>query len=261
MGRADLRSRVIALLVCALPLGGASARAQTGDPAPSPVRMPSPDFLLKPPVGSVAVRGNWVFARAGSDLFDFLQEQLTIDKRDFRAPAVAVDVAFAVTRRLDAVFGLEFARTSVQSEYRHLVDNDLLPIEQTTALRTLHVIAGVRHAFVPRTHEVSRLAWVPRRVVPYAGAAAGVVRHEFTQVGDFVDYADGSVFNDSFRSDGWSPTAHAFGGVDLHVYRRLFATVETRYVWADAQLDPSFEDFAPMDLAGIRMSAGVNFVF
>jgi hypothetical protein len=245
----------------ALALGTASAGAQTADPAPSPVRMPAPDFLLKRPVGSIALRGNWVFARAGSDLFDFLQEQLTIDKRDFRAPAVAVDVAFAVTRRFDAVFGLEFARASVESEYRQLVDNDLLPIEQTTVLRTLHVIAGVRHAFVPRGYEVSRLAWVPRRVVPYAGAGAGVVRHEFTQVGDFVDYADGSVFSDSFRSYGWSPTVHAFGGVDLHVHRRLFVTVETRYVWADAPLDRSFEGFAPIDLAGIRMSAGVNFVF
>jgi hypothetical protein len=49
--------------------------------------------------------------------------------------------------------------------------------------------------------------------------------------------------------------------VQLHVHRRLFATLESRYVWADAPLGPSFEDFEPMDLAGIRMSAGVNFVF
>jgi hypothetical protein len=261
MHRAHLRSRVIALLACALSVGGASARAQTPDQARPPMRMPAPDFLLKRPVGSIGLRGNWVFARAGSDLFDFLHEQLTIDKRDFRAPAVAADLAFAITPRIDAVFGLEFARTSVQSEYRHLVDNNLLPIEQRTALSTFHVIAGVRRAFVPRGHAVSRLAWVPRRVVPYAGAAAGAVRHVLTQGGDFVDFADQSVFSDNFRSQGWSPTAHAFGGVDLHVHRRLFATLETRYVWADAPLDRSFEDFAPMDLAGIRMSAGVNFVF
>jgi hypothetical protein len=261
MRPADLSSRAIGLLLCVMPFGGAAAAAQTADQVPPAMRMPAPDFLLKRPTGSVGLRGNWVFARAGSDLFDFLHEQLTIDKGDFRSPAIAADVAYAITPRIDAVFGLEYARTSMQSEYRHLVDNNLLPIEQTTALSTLHVIAGVRHAFVPRGYAVSRLAWVPRRVVPYAGAAAGVVRHEFSQAGDFVDYKDQAVFSDSFRSHGWSPTAHVFGGVELHVYRRLFATLESRYVWSDAPLDRSFQDFAPIDLAGIRMSAGINFVF
>jgi opacity protein-like surface antigen len=254
-------SRMMALLVCALALGGVLAAAQPADQPQSPVRMPAPDFLLKRPIGSIGVRGNWVFARAGSDLFDFLHEQLTIDKRDFRGPAVAADLAFAITPRIDAVFGLEFARASARSEYRDLVDDHLLPIEQTTALSTVHLIAGVRHAFVPPGYSVSRLAWVPRRVVPYGGAGVGAVRHKLTQIGDFVDYADQSVFSDNFRSEGWSPTAHVFGGVQLHVHRRLFATLESRYVWADAPLDPSFEDFEPMDLAGIRMSAGVNFVF
>jgi hypothetical protein len=145
MRRADLGSRAIALLLCVMPFGGAAADAQTADQVPPAMRMPAPDFLLKRPTGSVGLRGNWVFARAGSDLFDFLHEQLTIDKGDFRSPAIAADVSYAITPRIDAVFGLEFARTSMQSEYRHLVDNNLLPIEQATALSTLHVIAGVRH--------------------------------------------------------------------------------------------------------------------
>jgi len=107
---------MMALLVCALASGGTLAAAQPADQPQSPVRMPAPDFLLKRPIGSIGVRGNWVFARAGSDLFDFLHEQLTIDKRDFRGPAVAADLAFAITPRIDAVFGLEFARASVRSQ-------------------------------------------------------------------------------------------------------------------------------------------------
>jgi hypothetical protein len=52
-----------------------------------------------------------------------------------------------------------------------------------------------------------------------------------------VDYVDDSVFTDNFRSAGWAPTVHAFGGVELHIHRRLFATIDARYVWADASLD------------------------
>jgi hypothetical protein len=262
MRPAALRSRVIALVVCALPLAlPASARAQSPGQAVPPPRLPAPDFLLKRPIGSAGVRGGLVFARAGSDLFDFLHEQLTIDKGDFRAPALAADLAFGVTPRLDAAFAIEFGRTSIESEYRDLVDNDFLPIEQRTALSTVHLIGELRYALVPRGYAVSRLAWVARRVVPYVGAGAGAVRYEFTQNGDFVDYADNSVFADSFESKGWTPTMHAFGGVDLHVYRRLLATLEARYVWADATLDPSFEDFEPIDLAGFRTSAGIKFLF
>ena len=262
MRAAGLRPRAAAWFLCAsLCAWGAPSRAQTTDQASRPPRMPAPDFLLKRPIGSVGVRGSWVFARAGSDLFEFLHEQLTIDKADFRGPAVAIDVARAVTPRLDAVFGLEYGSTSMRSEYRHLVDNDFLPIEQTTALRTFHLIGEVRYAFVPRGYAVSRLAWVPRGMVPYAGAGAGAVWHEFEQSGDFVDYVDQSVFNDTFRSAGWGPTVHAFGGVELHVHRRLFATVEARYVWADVPLDSTFVDFDPIDLAGFRTAAGINVVF
>jgi hypothetical protein len=261
MRPAGLRCSVLPLLLCALCGVWSPVRAQAADQDSSPPRLPAPDFLLKRPIGSIGVRGSWIFARAGSDLFDFLHEQLTIDKSDFRAPALALDFAVAVTPQADAVFGFEYGRTSMHSEYRHLVDNEFLPIEQTTALRTLHLIGEIRYGFVPRGYAVSRLAWVPRGVVPYVGAGAGAVRYEFTQSGDFVDYVDNSVFSDSFRSRAWAPTAHAFGGVELHVHRRLFATLEARYVWADAPLDASFEDFDPIDLAGFRTSAGINFVF
>ena len=203
MRAAALRPRVTAWFLCAsLCAWGAPSRAQTTDQASRPPRMPAPDFLLKRPIGSVGVPGQLGLRAGRQRPVRFLHEQLTIDKADFRGPAVAIDVARAVTPRLDAVFGLEYGSTSMRSEDRHLVDNDFLPIEQTTALRTFHLIGEVRYAFVPRGYAVSRLAWVPRGMVLYAGAGAGAVWHEFEQSGDFVDYVDQSVFNDTFRSAG-----------------------------------------------------------
>ena len=51
-----------------------------------------PDFLFDRPRGSVGVRGGWLFERAGSDLFTFVQEQLTVEPNAFNAPTLAVDV-------------------------------------------------------------------------------------------------------------------------------------------------------------------------
>ena len=86
---------------------------------------------------------------AGSDLFDFLHERLTIDKADFRGPAIAVDFARAVTPRIDAVVGFEYRPHLDGVQDRHLVDNDFLPIEQTTTLSTFHLIGEVRYALSP----------------------------------------------------------------------------------------------------------------
>src|SRR5688572_19682341 len=121
------------------------------------------DFLFGRPKAAIALRGSWIFARAGSDLFDFVTEQLTLDKDDFNGPAVAADLAIAITPRFDAQFGFELSRMHASSEYRDLVDNLFLPIEQQTRLKTIHLIGGVRYALAPKGYEVSRLAWVPRR--------------------------------------------------------------------------------------------------
>ena len=84
---------------------------------------------------------------------------------------------------------------------------------------------------------------------------------DFMQTGDFVDYVDLHVFPDVFRSKGWTLTGHAFAGVDLQVYRALYATVEGRYTKSSAKLSSDFIDFDPIDLSGFKLSAGINLVF
>lgn len=212
-------------------------------------------------MGSVGLRGSWVFSRAGSDLFDFVQDQLTIDKGAFNVPAVAADVAFSLSRQLEILGGFQFNRASIASEYRDFVDNDFQSITQQTGLKQVDLSASVRYALKPRGREVSRLVWVPHRVTPYVGAGGGMLWYEFKQSGDFVDFVDSSVFTDNFRSAGWTPSVHAFGGADIHLYKRLFVTVEGRYLWASATLGRDFVDFDPIDLAGFRMSAGVNVLY
>src|SRR4051812_42003818 len=71
----------------------------------SPAAAQSPDFLFGKPKGTVAVRSGWLFARAGSDLFTFVQDQLTVDKNDFNAPAMAFDVDVPVKGRISVIAG------------------------------------------------------------------------------------------------------------------------------------------------------------
>jgi hypothetical protein len=238
------------------------ARAQGDRPAPPPVgNFPSADFLFGPPRGTVGVRGNWLFARAGSDWFSFVTSQLSLDKQDFNAPGIATDIGVPLGRRAEAVVGVDFNQSTTASDYRNFVDNNRLPITQTTRLRTTTLTGSVKYALVDRGLEVSRLAWIPRHVVPYVGAGGGALRYDLLQSGDFIDFTDNSVFPSTFQSGGWAPVAQAFGGVDVRVLKRVYLSLDARYQWSNATLDQTWVDFDPIDLAGFKLSAGANFLF
>jgi hypothetical protein len=239
-------------------LTATAAAAQ--DPANAPSR-PAPDFLFGSPRGSIGVRGAWVFASADSDLFDFVRRHLTVDKKDFNGPMIGLDGSVIVTPRIDVAFGAEFGQARKESEYRDFVDNRFLPINQETTLRERHIFGSIRFSLAPRGRSVSRLAWIPRGLTPYVGAGAGALWYKFEQSGDFVDFVDLSVFKDHFSSSGYTPSAHLFGGTDVHLYRILFLTVEGRYVWANGKLGKDFVDFDPIDLAGFRLSTGIHVLF
>jgi hypothetical protein len=248
MRHRSLLSTVLAavlVIVCGSPLA-----AQT-----------SPDFLFGRPNGTIGVRTGWLFASADSDLFSFVREQLTVERKDFNAPAIGVDVDLAVTPRASAVIGFDFSKASKNSEYRDFVDNQRLPITQTTSLREMNFSGSLKFALTPRGREISSRAWVPAAVSPYVGAGGGLLRYEFVQFGDFIDVNDFSVFTDTIRSDGWAPSAHVFGGVDVKIWKRLYLSGEGRYLWSRATPDRSSFNFDEIDLAGLKVTAGVHYMF
>ena len=253
-------TRIAVLCVGSMLVAGIPSIAQDRVP---PEQHPgsTKDFMFGRPRGSIALRGSWIFARAGSDLFDFVTDQLTLESKDFHAPAVGVEFGVALGPRIEVLGGLEFSDAKSPSEYRRFVDNNDLPITQETQLRNVHLSGSVKIPLTPRGQSLSRLAWIPRGVAPYVGAGVGAVYYKFFQAGDFVDFLDMSVFTDVFESKGWAPSAHVFGGADLQLYRQLFLELEGRYLWSSGELGSDFIDFDPIDLAGFRATAGVSVLF
>jgi len=231
-------------------------------PAPSSAQ-DSPDFLFGRPHGMVGVRTGWLIASANSDIFEFVEQHLTVDRKDFNAPAFGIDVETAVAPRTSVVIGFEVSKTSKDSEYRNFVDNQRLPIAQTTSLRELNFSGGLKLALTPRGREISSRAFIPAAATPYVGFGAGILRYDFVQFGDFIDVDDPqmAIFTDTFRSDGWAPSAYVMGGVDVRVWKRMYISGEGRYQWAKATLDRDFIRFEPIDLAGFKATAGVHYMF
>ena len=235
------------------------AAAQTG---PRPVTPAAPgDFLFARPKAEVGVRVGWSFNRGGSDWYDFVTDQLTLDQGDFNAFALASDVGVWLTGRFTAVGGVEYTHTNPGSEYRRFVDNNRQPINQSTRLNVVHATGGIKYALLDRGRAIGRLAWIPARVAPYLAAGGGATYYELRQEGDFVDFVDRSVFPAMLRSTGWAPTYYVGGGADIRVLRRMLVSADFRYRRATADLNNTWVDFEPLDLSGAQVTVGTSWQF
>jgi hypothetical protein len=226
-----------------------------------PADDPSADFLFGAPKGTLGFRGGVFLANANSDVYRFFEETLTIEEGDFDAPGFGIDVGLAVHSRFDVLFSFDFTRAGITSEDRDFVDENDLPIVQETSLTILPFTGSIKAYLGPRGRQVSRYAFVPSRVRPYAGVGGGFLWYELKQEGDFVDRSDLSIFTAVVRSDGFGLAAQAFGGIEVAVGTRWFLSFEGRYLWADSELSGDFVGFEPIDLSGLKVTAGFNVSF
>lgn len=218
-------------------------------------------FLFGEPTASITVRGGTMHYRAKGDLFTEIRQELTLDRGDFRAPALGADAAIFVSPRLDIALGVSWARIESRSEFRDWVDQDDQPIEQVTRLRTVPVALAVRYYLLPRGAEISELAWIPRRTTPYVGLGAGLTWFRLEQEGDFVNFEDNTVITAMLEDSGNPLVVHVVAGVDYWFAPRLALNAEARYTHGSALpgLTSSFGSFNRIDLSGVQATLGLAF--
>ena len=216
-------------------------------------------YLFHSPVVTLTVRGGYARANAGSDVFDDVTSNLTLDRGDFSSITGAGDIAVHLKPRVDLVFSAAFSRSHQRSEFRNLVDNNDLPIEQTTTFERAPLTANVRLNLAAPGRSIGRLAWIPSRVVPYVGAGVGAMRYHFKQEGDFVNFATNAVFPAVLDSESWAFVAQGMAGVDYNFTTQLGLSLDARYVHARGDLGASFKGYERIDLSGTTATVGLSF--
>lgn len=250
------RHTAMAGLVLAGLLAAAPAAAQGGD-----------GYLFKEPKVSVTFRMGYEALMGprspggSSDIFGFTQDLLTIDGPDHDAVVLGGEVAIRVSPRVDVALDISQAKSSVQSEFRDWVDNNDLPIQQTTEFIRRPVTGSVKYFLADRGRRVSQFAWVPTSWVPYVGAGAGVTFYEFAQTGDFVDFDDLGVFYDRLDTSGTTFTGHVLAGVQYSVRPQFVLTGEGRYRFGSGEMKNDFIGFDKMDLSGLHLTVGIGVRF
>jgi opacity protein-like surface antigen len=185
---------------------------------------------------------------------------LTLGRDAFNTPTLGAELSYRLAPRLDLVFGGAYAGTSRDSEFRDWVDQDDLPIEQTTSFRRMPLTVSLKTYITPPGRKVGNIAWIPARYAAYLGAGGGTIWYRFSQRGDFVDIdsPDYEIFTDSFDSSGWTPTGHLLAGIDYSLTPRLALNTEGRYTWAKTDLSGDFVGFDPIDLSGLSVTLGLS---
>ncbi len=263
--RLTLRTLVAGLAIAAAsmltPSPASAAPTPPANDGDKPGTAQAADFKFGAPRASFGIKLGWLVPRAGSDIFAFNAELLTLELDSFSAPLFGMEAGIAVNDRIDVMFGFLFSRSSPVSEFRDFVDEFGAPIAQRTELTQVPLSAGVKVYLTSRGRAVGSYAWVPAAVVPYVGAGGGFTYWRYEQFGDFVDFADFTIFEEVFLTKGWDPSVYALGGIDFSITPTIAINFEGRYDWAEGQMAPAFAGFEPIDLAGFRGMFGILFRF
>jgi hypothetical protein len=218
-------------------------------------------FMFGNPRGTFALRGGWAAASATSELFAFTTNELTLDRRDFSSPSVGLDLGIRVLERTHLIASIDLSGVDKHSEFRNYIDNNDLPIEQSTRFRRVPVTLSVKQYLTTQGRSIGKFAWIPARFAAYVGAGGGTEWYQFTQQGDFIDFSTLEVFGDTYASDGWAAEGHAFVGVDYSVATSIALSTEARYSRSTAPLSRDFIGFDRLDLSGFSTTLGLTFRF
>jgi hypothetical protein len=222
----------------------------------------APGFLFEMPRTTLGLRGGFTLRRANAgpeDFYEFVTRELTLGRSDFNAFNIAAELGVVLAGPADLVFTAGHSTTSASSEFRDWVDQNDRPITQRTSLSTVAFTAAARWNLTSRGRQIGQFVWIPPRLLPYVGAGLGAIRYRLAQDGSFVDSRDLSIFSDRLASGGWTWLALLMAGTDYSLGKRLFASAEARYLWANAVLQQDFVSFDDgIDLSGLQFSLGLH---
>ena len=180
-------------------------------------------------------------ARVNGDVLVANRDILDFAVRDFNSGSVGVEWLLPIGEFLEASVGAGYTSRRVPTVYAAFVNRSGTEIEQDLKLRVAPFTATLRVLPFGRS----------RAVQPYVGGGLGVFSYRYSEVGDFVDFTDRSVFRDQFVAKGTETGAVALAGLRFPIGDRWSLGGEVRYQKASADLS---EDFlgSTLDLGGFH---------
>lgn len=180
-------------------------------------------------------------ARVDGDVLIANRDILSFDVKDFNSGSVGAEWLLSFGEFVEAGVGAAFTTRTVPTVYSDFVNRDGSEIAQDLKLRVAPVTATVRVLPFGRS----------RAVQPYVGGGVGFFAYRYSEVGDFVDFTDRSVFRDRFVASGTKAGPVALAGIRFPIGDRWSLGGEVRYQKASADLSEEFLG-SKLDLGGFH---------
>ena len=162
-------------------------------------------------IGWFMVRGE--DSRPDGDVLIQDLQSLAFEIKDFNGPLVMGEWLFAFGDRIEFGVGAGFFQRTVPSVYADFVDSDGSEIEQDLKLRIVPITATVKFLPIGRAGDFQ----------PYVGGGVALLNWKYSEIGEFVDFSDSSIFRDQYVASGTTAAPIVFGGVRVPVQGDVFA--------------------------------------
>lgn len=227
-----------------------------------------PEAVALPP-GSSTDRGlelrlGLFLPDGGGELWSINEDLFSLDASDFEDATFGLSWVQSLTNHIELGVGFEAYERTVRSAQRGFIDDFGLPILHDTQLSLTPLTVDVRFLPLGRFRQRPGGRQVLKPVV-WVGGAAGLMRWEYEELGDFVfsDDEGDLVLFDRFRGRGTTSVFQVAAGLELPLSTRINLILQARQTWADDDLD--FDDAyggpARLDFGGTTLSGGVALRF
>ncbi len=189
-------------------------------------------------------------ARGDDDVLVANRDILSFDVKEFNGGSIGLEWLLPIGEFVEAGVGAAFTSRTVPTVYDNFVNRNGSEIEQDIKLRIAPVTATVRVLPFGRS----------RAVQPYLGGGVGFLAYRYSEVGDFVDFTDRSVFRESFTASGTKAGPVALAGIRFPIGDRWSLGGEVRYQKASADLSEEFLG-SKLDLGGFHYLGTVHVKF
>jgi len=175
---------------------------------------------------------------------------LDFDVDEFGGATLGGEWLAALGDRFEAGVGVGYYSQTVESEYAFLEEDDFSLIEQDLRLRVVPASATIR--FLPLGRDSA--------VQPYIGGGVGIFSWKYSEIGEFVDTFDDSVYLDRYNGSGTTAGPLILGGLRFPVGSWDIGG-EIRYQRAEGDLPEDEFLGSTIDLGGMNYLVTFNVRF
>jgi len=210
---------------------------------------------------AVGFNFGWFFprgddARDDDDTIVANLDDLAFEVNDFRNFTFGGEYLYAINDFLEVGAGVGYYQKTVHSVYANFVNTNGSEIQQDLKLRMVPFTGTIRFLPVGRTGPVQ----------PYVGGGVAIINWRYSEIGDFVDFTDNSVYSnrsDPFIADGTAVGPLLLAGVRFPIGDAMTVGGEVRWQRTTGDtggLDAGFLG-EKIDLGGTAAAFTIHFRF